>query len=120
PIRAARRVCDDTPHGLVGGPGAEACALECRILEVANASLITDRQRARWEELRALALKEGADSVRRKIGTIGAVAVDARGHLAACSSTGGTTYKRPVRVGDTPISGAGTSPDAPEPAPRYT
>src|SRR5438132_2813891 len=109
PILAARRVCDDTPHVLICGPGAEAFARECGIPEVANASLITDRQRARWEELHALALKEGADSVRRKIGTIGAVAVDARGHVAACSSTGGTMYKRPGRVG----AGCGRGPAAP-------
>src|SRR2546429_93736 len=120
PILAARRVCDDTPHVLICGPGAEAFARECGIPEVANVSLITDRQRARWEELHALALKEGADSVRRKIGTIGAVAVDARGHVAACSSTGGTMYKRPGRVGDTPIIGAGTYADDNEAAASST
>src|SRR5438552_1671752 len=120
PILSARRVCDDTPHVLICGPGAEAFARECGIPEVANSSLITDRQRTRWEELHALALKEGADSVRRKIGTIGAVAVDAKGHVAACTSTGGTMYKRPGRVGDTPIIGAGTYADAHEAAASST
>src|SRR5947209_17716395 len=120
PILAARRVCDDTPHVLICGPGAEAFARECGIPEVANSSLITDRQRTRWEELHALALQEGADSVRRKIGTIGAVAVDARGHVAACSSTGGRRYKRPGRVGDTPIIGAGTYADDHEAAASST
>ena len=111
PILAARRVCDDTPHVLICGPGAEAFARECGIPEVANSSLITDRQRTRWEELHALALKEGADS---------AVAVDATGHVAACTSTGGTMYKRPGRVGDTPIIGAGTYADDHEAAASST
>jgi beta-aspartyl-peptidase (threonine type) len=111
PILLARRVCDDTPHILLCGKGAEHFALECGILEVPNASLITQAQLERWRELHELALREGADSVRKKIGTIGAVAVDARGHLAACTSTGGTMYKRPGRVGDTPIIGAGTYAD---------
>jgi beta-aspartyl-peptidase (threonine type) len=120
PILAARRVCDDTPHVLMCGPGAEAFALECGIPKVENASLITPRQRARWQELHEQAQKLGADSVRKKIGTIGAVAVDAHGRLAACSSTGGTMYKRPGRVGDTPIIGAGTYADDHEAAASST
>src|SRR5712691_6280561 len=90
PILAARRVCDDTPHVLLCGPGADAFARECGIAEYRNELLVTPRQRARWQELHALAQKHGADEVRAgKIGTIGAVAVDAKGHLAACTSTGG-------------------------------
>src|SRR5437879_2654644 len=68
PILAARRVCDDTPHVLLCGPGAEAFARECGIPEIANAALVTPRQRARWEELHEQAKREGADSVRRKLG----------------------------------------------------
>jgi beta-aspartyl-peptidase (threonine type) len=120
PILAARRVCDDTPHVLLCGPGAEEFARECGIAPIPNDSLITPRQRARWQELHELALKEGADSVRRKIGTIGAVAVDADGHVAACTSTGGTMYKRPGRVGDTPIVGAGVYADDHEAAASST
>ena len=120
PILVARRVCDDSPHVLMCGPGAEAFAREFGIPEVSNASLITPRQRGRWCELHELAQKEGADSVRRKIGTIGAVAVDASGHVAACTSTGGTMYKRPGRVGDTPIIGAGTYADDQEAAASST
>jgi len=111
PILLARRVCDDTPHVLMVGPGADAFARECGIAAHDNARLIVPKQRARFEELHAQALREGADSVRRGIGTIGAVAVDAQGRLAACTSTGGTPYKRPGRVGDTPIIGAGTYAD---------
>jgi beta-aspartyl-peptidase (threonine type) len=121
PILAARRVCDDTPHVLLCGPGAEAFARECGIAEYRNELLVTPRQRARWEELRALAQKQGADAVRAgKIGTVGAVAVDATGHVAACTSTGGTPYKRPGRVGDTPIIGAGAYADDHEAAASST
>ena len=120
PILAARRVCDDTPHVLMCGSGAEAFARECGIAEVPNSLLITPRQRARWEELHEQAKREGADSVRKKLGTIGAVAVDAHGHVAACTSTGGTMYKRPGRVGDTPIIGAGTYADDQEGAASST
>jgi len=120
PILLARRVCDDTPHVLMCGPGAEAFARECQIPVYPNQLLVTAQQRARWEELHALAAIEGADAVRRKLGTIGACAVDARGHVAACTSTGGTVYKRPGRVGDTPIIGAGTFADDHEAAASST
>jgi beta-aspartyl-peptidase (threonine type) len=120
PILVARRVCDDTPHVLMCGTGAEAFARECGIAEIPNSLLVTDKQRARWNELHAEALRQGADSVRRKIGTIGAVAVDARGRVGACTSTGGTMYKRPGRVGDTPIIGAGTYADDKEAAASST
>jgi beta-aspartyl-peptidase (threonine type) len=111
PILLARRVCDDTPHVLICAHGAEAFARECGIPEVPNALLVTPRQLERWQELHAQAQREGADAVRQKLGTIGAVAVDAKGRVAACTSTGGTMYKRPGRVGDTPIVGAGTYAD---------
>ncbi len=58
--------------------------------------------------------------MRRKIGTVGAVAVDAKGGVAACTSTGGTMYKRPGRIGDTPIIGAGTYADDHEAAASST
>jgi beta-aspartyl-peptidase (threonine type) len=112
PIVAARRVCDDTPHVLLCGPGADAFARECGIPEYRNELFVTPRQQARWQELHALAQKQGPDAVRAgTIGTVGAVAVDGKGHVAACTSTGGTPYKRPGRVGDTPIIGAGTYAD---------
>src|SRR3954471_15076860 len=121
PILVARRICDDTPHVLICGPGADAFARECGFLEHPNALLVTKRQRTRWEELHAMAKKDGGDAVRAgKIGTIGAVAVDGKGHVAACTSTGGTPYKRPGRVGDTPIIGAGTYADDAEAAASST
>jgi len=108
PIVLSRRVLDDTPHVLLAGPGADAFARECGLPEHPNALFITPRALARFQELRARAEREGADAVRRGIGTVGALTVDARGHVAACTSTGGTPFKRPGRVGDTPIIGGGT------------
>ena len=120
PVLAARRVCDGTPHVLMVGPGAEAFAHESGLPVYPNQLLVTPRQRARWEELHRLAQVEGADVVRKKLGTIGACAVDGLGHVAACTSTGGTVYKRPGRVGDTPIIGAGTFADDQEAAASST
>jgi beta-aspartyl-peptidase (threonine type) len=120
PILAARRVCDHSPHVLMVGLGAEAFAREAGLPVYPNQLLVTPRQRARWEELHRRALLEGADAVRKGLGTIGACAVDAHGHVAACTSTGGTVYKRPGRVGDTPIIGAGTFADDQEAAASST
>jgi L-asparaginase / beta-aspartyl-peptidase len=121
PILVARRICDETPHVLLCGRGAELFARECGFPEHPNELLVTPRQRARWEEMHALARKEGADAARAgRIGTVGAVAVDGKGHVAACTSTGGTPYKRPGRVGDTPVVGAGTYADDREAAASST
>src|SRR5947207_14644662 len=68
PILAARRVCDDTPHVLLCGPGAEAFARECGIAEIQNSILITPRQRARWQELHEQALKRSEE---RRVGKEG-------------------------------------------------
>jgi beta-aspartyl-peptidase (threonine type) len=120
PILLARRVCDDTPHVLLCGSGAEAYARECGVAEIPNALLITQRQLDRWRELHQEAQRVGADAMRKKIGTVGAAAVDAHGHVAAATSTGGTMYKRPGRIGDTPIIGAGTYADDHEAAASST
>ena len=120
PILLARRICDDTPHVLLCGSGAEAYARECGLAEIPNALLITQRQLDRWRELHEEAERVGADAVRRRIGTVGAAAVDAKGGVAAATSTGGTMYKRPGRVGDTPIIGAGTYADDQEAAASST
>jgi beta-aspartyl-peptidase (threonine type) len=121
PVLVARRICDETPHVLLCGPGAELFARECGFPEHRNELLVTPRQRARWVELDALARRHGADATRQgKIGTVGAVAVDGKGHVAACTSTGGTPYKRPGRVGDAPIIGAGTYADDAEAAASST
>jgi len=104
PISLARAVMERTDHVLLAGPGASSFAREIGVPAWDNARLVTPRQRARWEAARAGAAGS-------KTGTVGAVARDARGHLAAATSTGGMSMKLPGRVGDTPIVGCGTYAD---------
>jgi len=104
PVSLARAVMERSDHVLLAGPGASAFAREVGIPPHANALLVTPEQRARWERARA-----GAPS--SKTGTVGAVARDVRGHLAAATSTGGMSMKRPGRVGDTPLAGCGNYAD---------
>jgi L-asparaginase / beta-aspartyl-peptidase len=104
PISLARAVMERSHHVLLAGPGASAFAREIGVPSHDNALLVTRAQRARWE-----AARKGAQA--SKSGTVGAVARDALGHLAAATSTGGMSMKRPGRVGDTPIIGCGTYAD---------
>lgn len=99
PVRLAREVMEATPHVLLAGPGAEAFAAAQGFVAIDNRALVTPRALARW--------KKGPPQ-RPSGGTVGAVACDAQGRLAAATSTGGTPFKLPGRVGDTPIIGAGT------------
>jgi beta-aspartyl-peptidase (threonine type) len=111
PIKLARRVMEETEHVLMCGSGAEEFAREAGS-EFAPPEYFFDE--FRYEQL-LQARRE--DEVRldhspiKKFGTVGAVALDARGHLAAATSTGGMTNKRFGRVGDTAIIGAGTYAD---------
>lgn len=100
PISVARAVMERSPHVLLVGPGAESFGRAQGLPTVEPSSLITPRARATWEEKRAV-----------PHGTVGAVAVDDAGHLAAATSTGGTTHKLPGRVGDSPLIGCGTFAD---------
>jgi beta-aspartyl-peptidase (threonine type) len=93
-----------TDHVLLAGPGASTFAREIGLAPWENALLVTPRQRARWE-----AARRGARGSRA--GTVGAVARDVRGHLAAATSTGGMSMKLPGRVGDSAIVGCGTYAD---------
>jgi len=105
PIGLARLVMDRSAHVMLAGPGAEEFALEQGLEPVPNRYFVTER---RQREL-AAALVTEADGYRESLmGTVGAVALDAEGNLAAATSTGGTTGKRWGRVGDSPIIGAGT------------
>jgi beta-aspartyl-peptidase (threonine type) len=105
PVTLARRVMERSEHVLLAGPGASAFAREVGIPACDNADLVTPRQRERWERMRL------AQATQPGHGTVGAVARDARGHLAAATSTGGMIMKRPGRVGDTPLIGCGTYAD---------
>jgi beta-aspartyl-peptidase (threonine type) len=106
PIGLARLVMEKSPHVMLAGQGAEEFALEQGLEPVANRHFITER---RQRELAAAMLAQPAAPFRESLmGTVGAVALDATGNLAAATSTGGMTAKRWGRVGDSPVIGAGT------------
>ena len=110
PIRAARAVMERTDHVLLIGAGAEALAERAGLELVAPDWFSTEERRASLLQMKALQAKGDSSeaSERLKHGTVGAVAIDRAGHLAAATSTGGYTYKLPGRVGDSPLIGAGT------------
>jgi beta-aspartyl-peptidase (threonine type) len=113
PVRAARAVMETTPHLLMIGKGAEAVARAAG-LDFAPAGYFETEQRRnalrRELERRAAGAPDTRSDADRH-GTVGAVARDAGGHLAAATSTGGMTAKLAGRVGDTPVIGAGTYAD---------
>ena len=102
PITLARRVLDSTPHGLIIGEGAAALGRDMPPVEVAPA------RRDDWERAKRDGELDPASFGRPdQVDTVGAVAIDSDGRLAAGSSTGGVFGKMPGRVGDSPIFGAG-------------
>ena len=109
PITAARRVMEDSPHVLIAKAGADEFAREAGLEQVANNWFVTTERRRQLDEL--LAKGHDAFDAEIKYGTIGAVAVDEAGHVAAATSTGGLTAKRWGRIGDSPLIGAGTYAD---------
>jgi len=115
PILLAEAVMQHSPHVMMVGQGAEAFASSQGMTLVEPSYFRTDK---RWQQLQK-ALKEEAGGqahadleTARHFGTVGAVALDKDGKLAAGTSTGGMTNKRYGRVGDSPIIGAGTYADA--------
>ncbi|MCP3734187.1 isoaspartyl peptidase/L-asparaginase [Sphingomonas sp. RP10(2022)] len=109
PVGLARRVMTDSPHVLLSGTGAEVFARSQGIAAVDPAWFATAERRRQLDEL--LARNADAFDVDMKYGTVGAVARDTRGHVAAATSTGGVTGKRWGRIGDSPLIGAGTFAD---------
>ncbi|HUS23692.1 MAG TPA: isoaspartyl peptidase/L-asparaginase [Candidatus Binatia bacterium] len=108
PVRLARAVMEKSPHVMFLGAGAEAFARELGMKEVSPDHFVTE---LRFRQLKAAHAKGAILLDHDGGGTVGAVARDAHGHLAAATSTGGLTNKRPGRVGDTPVIGAGTFAD---------
>ena len=100
PIRVARAVMEHSPQVYFVGEGAERFAADHGFAPIDNAELVTSRERHRYEEARDLASPIVQD-------TVGAVALDIHGNLAAGTSTGGTTYKPVGRIGDSSIVGCG-------------
>ncbi|KOX42573.1 isoaspartyl peptidase [Streptomyces purpurogeneiscleroticus] len=118
PGRAARAVMEAGEHVLMAGAGAEAFARQHGLEMVEPDFFSTEARRDQLRRARAagqMALDHDAASgpldETRKFGTVGAVALDRDGHLAALTSTGGMTNKRPGRIGDSPLIGAGTYAD---------
>jgi L-asparaginase / beta-aspartyl-peptidase len=108
PIGAARAVMEHSPHVLLSFAGAEQFATEQGLDRIANDWFVIPERRATLERVLA---KGGAFDADVKYGTIGAVAVDSRGDVAAATSTGGLTAKRWGRIGDSPLIGSGTYAD---------
>lgn len=103
PVRLARLVMEKSRHVLLVGAGAEEFALREGMSLVPNDYFVTDYRRQELLREQAGTPVRGASQ-----GTVGAVALDAQGHLAAATSTGGPSNKLPGRVGDSPLIGAGT------------
>lgn len=107
PISLARSLMDQGPHVFLSGRGADAFAREHGLEQVENKWFEIPERRRQLEEL----LTTGGFDDEIKYGTVGAVARDAAGHVAAATSTGGLTAKRWGRVGDAPLIGCGTYAD---------
>jgi beta-aspartyl-peptidase (threonine type) len=121
PIRAARAVMERSEYVFMVGEGADAFALEQGLAAVENSYFDTEGRHAQWLLVREeggvaldhdaasrLAAKANAPTDSgRKFGTVGAVAIDRDGNLAAATSTGGMTNKHSGRIGDSPVIGAG-------------
>ncbi len=106
PIKLARKVAEETNHVFLVGDGAEIFAAEMG-LEIVDSDYF-------FHEERLQRVKDAKKNISKldvysdKIGTVGAVAIDKNGNIAAATSTGGMTNKMPGRVGDSPIIGSGT------------
>jgi len=110
PVELARAVMEKSPHVMLAGAGAEAFASDQGFAFVPQSYFYTPE---RWRQLERI---RGGDAdlsalTISHVGTVGAVALDDRGRLAAATSTGGMTGKRYQRIGDSPIIGAGTYAD---------
>lgn len=111
PVRLARLVMERTEHVLLAAEGANQFAHEVGVEHAPDEYFFTEH---RWLQLQE-AIAEGRvqldHAAAKPVGTVGAVACDSKGHLAAATSTGGMTNKKFGRVGDTPIIGAGNYAD---------
>jgi len=111
PIRLARAVMEHSEHVFLAGAGAEQFARNHAIAFEPEDYFFTRQRYDQWQE----AMREGVVQLDhrddKKFGTVGAVALDTTGNIAAATSTGGMTNKRYGRIGDSPVIGAGTWAD---------
>ncbi len=111
PIRAALEVMKNSPHVMMSGSGAEAFAEQQGLEIVPNSYFGTERRKKSLEKVLEREANKTSNLLQYqdwKYGTVGAVALDKEGNIAAGTSTGGMTNKRFGRIGDSPIIGAGT------------
>jgi beta-aspartyl-peptidase (threonine type) len=110
PIRLARKVLESCEHMMLVGAGAEQFGVEQGLVLCDPQELVTERERSAWRRCRENS-HAAEHHLAHRHGTVGAVALDARGHLVAGTSTGGTCCKLPGRVGDSPLIGCGCYAD---------
>jgi L-asparaginase / beta-aspartyl-peptidase len=113
PIRAARKILSDSPHVYFVSEGAERFAAEHGIPLCKNEDLVIAREVERLREFQARAIEQSEDLFAPAIShdTVGAVALDRDGNIAAATSTGGTLNKAPGRLGDSSLIGCGCYAD---------
>lgn len=113
PIQVARMVMEEGEHNLLVGAGAHSFARLRNVQFVPQAELTVPREIERFHEYQAKPPTTTAEAFAgvHSGGTVGAVAMDAEGNIAAATSTGGTPYSLPGRVGDSPLVGCGTYAD---------
>ena len=107
PVRLARRVLEESEYVMLIGTGAMQFAADQGLDSIPDSYLVTEHRRQQYEKVRAT--RTAAQD--QKLGTVGAVARDQAGNLAATTSTGGMLCKKQGRVGDSPIIGAGVYAD---------
>ena len=108
PVTLARAVMEKSPHVMLSREGADLFSREQGLEQAEVGWFMTDERRRQHEEVKARGNWFDAEM---KYGTVGAVALDVQGHVAAATSTGGITGKRWGRIGDSPIIGAGNYAD---------
>ena len=106
PVELARKVMERSPHVLLAGEGADDYSKELKVGRAPQDYFTTQRRYRQWQ--RVWRQEQRGESGESGFGTVGAVALDRYGNLAAATSTGGLTNKRYGRIGDVPIVGAGT------------
>ncbi len=108
PVKLARIIMEKTNHNMFIGDSADNLAEQFGLKLEDLSYFITDRRREEWKKTREGKLDPVGESM---YSTVGAVALDSKGNLAAATSTGGTPFKMPGRVGDTPLVGCGAYAD---------
>lgn len=114
PVTLAREILEDGRHSILVGEGALHFARKIGMETITSKELLIDRELERWKEIqldRTFTTRTIFEHTGPTMGTVGAVAIDEGGRIAAATSTGGTPNKLPGRMGDTPIVGCGTYAD---------